>query len=1478
MRHFLLFFTLLLPGLLSSQAEAGTQESRCRYRPSREFLLSRNDSCYQITSEEADRAFGLRCWDEAMALYRAAKSCTDANQTARSLMNRRIQACRDSSEQELRRSEQQARRQFLHAAAANLADDAEERLKEYDRSFAYRLAEFAGQYIAPGPNPDCINTLLEAWYYVPPVQPGTAGYQDLQVPFCYQLDYDLGSNVQVRFGGKGKYLKLYAYAPASRQLLSWDAATMKPGKGMVVEEGLSHFDISPDGWTLMFYSDKNILFWRSSSEVFRLTASKIGRYCFSPSGDEFLYYDEKDGKIYSINMRDVFAQRKGGQRPGAQTLLQNVPYEVLGMAYYKGRIWLGGRDSLIVLQKGETETQWNPKKAIPWNQVAVSEAADLKIWPDRQAAFFIQYDRGGIARRSDSLNSVVRVPLAMEADLPVSAGAGVSLRGTPLAIKEDASLAAFSDSERDLMYLLTTDAGAMRHGAFLQPDDRFNPMSGSFSADGRWFAAATDTGTLKLWALTELRNDSITSLAGEVRAVFSQDQEYFSRYDNKTLWICATEQPDKPIFSVPDIPENTLVCATGKNRIAYYSGGNNLTVKSGSAAKTWDLPVDDGTEPIAAFDENEKLIAYSVRADSLVIRSLENGEIIAGRTISGSVGMLKFIPRSETVLVVQNDPTQSYMENQIIAKVWNYNTGERAQTIRLHGYAIYLTAVASGGDQVAFTDGKDIRVFHLDNLLDESARIRPNEQQYVTALAFHPDGSTLAAGYNDGMVIVWDLATGEPRFHLQTKNAWIEQLSFSPDGSRLRIKNIDGYLFSRNIDPAVIRATAQTSYLRLLAFTPEQIQSKGLEKALDYSGNFQRLAESGDLPLIRSFFEYYRQQALSSNNIDQVRSYFSSASRLYSKLDDPVTQRALRPTMHEIYEDYIWKLLLREKNDEASRVVNDFYRLFDKPLPAYKSGAFASLLRNDFAGAARQYAEWTIRMYENPAVQPYFWSALDSFQQKFRQLNEYNLLSPQQTDCICSIYSRILDIKYLCGQFAKPGAVSFDAETRLRWNIFQNVYISSGVYNYSQKVRMLEAALEDAKMLYRRNAGTWRNQLERTTLELAKAYTERGVFEQGNILSAALYQEALHLLDTFGRFKSDEPARQKALVNNYLKLGDYFLSTNRLADAIKQFESGLAVTNQLLQAAPADSLPAYRNDHLAPLYTELGLAQLFQGKTSDANASFRQAYDAYTYGLYAYFFGHVALLEGNETEARKQYGEIYTAQQLGDVLFIISRLADHFPEQRARLEAIIPDLRKSVLDAHPEISPDDADYRFAVQKSGYARTNEQWTDALVWNEKSLAIAERLANQPESSEQLKSQLVDAMLSESFYLLYTGKTDPGAYDKAIATVEKAEAYLEKNNFYYQYRDWLLTNLAHAYLLRNGRGDREKAIEHYRTFAGMVSYGQDHWELLQKDFRDLHRAGIRWPNLKEVVMAIKPDNTELTREDWKDMGVEMPADGGR
>ena len=116
---------------------------------------------------EADRAFRDSCWDDAAKLYRAAKTCADANQTDRERMTQRIEACEEAAKDELLQKEQKAIRTARHAIAANRANDAMDLLRQGERSLAWRLADFANYYIAPDDNPDCLNAMYEAYFYTP---------------------------------------------------------------------------------------------------------------------------------------------------------------------------------------------------------------------------------------------------------------------------------------------------------------------------------------------------------------------------------------------------------------------------------------------------------------------------------------------------------------------------------------------------------------------------------------------------------------------------------------------------------------------------------------------------------------------------------------------------------------------------------------------------------------------------------------------------------------------------------------------------------------------------------------------------------------------------------------------------------------------------------------------------------------------------------------------------------------------------------------------------------------------------------------------------------------------------------------------------------------------------------------------------------------------------------------------------------------
>lgn len=67
----------------------------------------------------------------------------------------------------------------------------------------------------------------------------------------------------------------------------------------------------------------------------------------------------------------------------------------------------------------------------------------------------------------------------------------------------------------------------------------------------------------------------------------------------------------------------------------------------------------------------------------------------------------------------------------------------------------------------------------------QSLHTLEGHQSPVRALAFSPDGQTLASGDDDALVRMWDAATGEERYRLEGHESPIVELVFSPDGQTL---------------------------------------------------------------------------------------------------------------------------------------------------------------------------------------------------------------------------------------------------------------------------------------------------------------------------------------------------------------------------------------------------------------------------------------------------------------------------------------------------------------------------------------------------------------------------------------------------------------------------------------------------------------------------------------------------------------------
>jgi Tol biopolymer transport system component len=102
----------------------------------------------------------------------------------------------------------------------------------------------------------------------------------------------------------------------------------------------------------------------------------------------------------------------------------------------------------------------------------------------------------------------------------------------------------------------------------------------------------------------------------------------------------------------------------------------------------------------------------------------------------------------------------------------------------------------------------------------------------VYAVAFAPDGKTLAAGCWDGTVRLWDLATGKELRPFTGHEGWVKSVAFSPDGQTLASGGQDGSV--RLWDPATGRE------LRRLG------GHEGWIRSVVYSPDGQRLVSAGD--------------------------------------------------------------------------------------------------------------------------------------------------------------------------------------------------------------------------------------------------------------------------------------------------------------------------------------------------------------------------------------------------------------------------------------------------------------------------------------------------------------------------------------------------------------------------------------------------------------------------------------------------------
>lgn len=1477
------------PKANTTRAVLAEIEPRRRYQAERDFLQNTDEKCFQITFEQAERAYRGGYWDDAAALFRAAKNCADANQQARQQMSERIIACRDAAEDELRRKEQQAIREARQAIASNRADDAQELLANEDRSLAFRLADFANQYIAPDDNPDCVQAMFDAWYYTPSEKSKQRDGELYRPIFCYELADNLGENVRLKFEKQKDGTQwLWAFVPKSGDMFAWEMPSMKlvqifgTGEG----NGYAGFDFSPDGETMLFWGNQFFELQRGM-RTFRLEVPSVANWCFDPKGEDFFYENPREKRIYALSVREVFAQyaRKGGKNTNTYTLpvtsrefVSGVPEGLLAMRYESGKMWLGFRDRVEVLGKSGAGQPWQREAVYAFGEAVKPtehlSSADLwmQILPKERIAILASlYETWSIS-----------MPQRIEGQ-PLSPKVNFLQNARPLGLSntgDQMALNKWREAPGDEFWLFGPREGdtLLRQTSISLAD--WAIKRSAFSDDGQWFCAPSNSGDVYAWALqgaptsrsaqlpTQLHD--WVALSPDGNRVFTAVFDSLAVYDmdaagsepvfwNKGVWHRGVSDEWAFVQASPDSAE-----------LRHLS----------DERRRYRFPLRNPDSLSFLFAASEDHVAYLTQWNRIEVRELKTGRLVASRTFEGAggtIGELRFVPGSQDLVVVQQFAMGEAEIGYSNVKVWSPpKVGEKPRALRLQDYAVRKLALDQGGHLAAFSDGRDIRVFDLQNPENELFKIKITQFDEIQAIAFRPNSNLLAAALLTGEVIFWDLSSGQIALRLQALPSadlvrWYKEVAsigFSDGGARLRLATTDGRIFSLEIDPYFIRSAAQDEHRRLVSFSSEHIRRYNLESALYYPGNFERLAESGDAPLVRSFFLHFQQQADESNNIEQVREYCQRALYLYERLSENA-QETWRASISEMYTGYALKLLFRNNLDEAASVIAFIRQRFGEEVIWLESPL--ALMRRDFAAAASGYTKFFLVREEDgwPMLAATGWIA-GSMEGILLQLVDYELLDSVQVDCLCSMMSLSGLFEKLCpGGKTHPVRFLSPAD-RSRWEIYQKRYAANESARHAVKAAQLEAALRQAQQA----AGIEPIIKEAVVADLAEVYRNWGVFEMDSPEALAHFAQASRLLEEWGAFKSaPDTLRLSLLTSNYLTWGAHLSKAGKFGEATEILNLGLHAAQRFSElVSDTATLRPYYDHFVGPLYEQYGTARLLAGAPDEAQKSYEQAAVYFlTYGLNSLYLGNVAAVQNDDVQAFIEYGGIQNAEQAGLALAMLDRLGGQMPAGRVRLDSLAERLVGALgRTLKLPLGLAEIAYWRARYHAQYASAQGDWAAALEWATRTLRATEQILNLPNPSEEWRTRWLDEYLNQSYRLLCARWRDEAALAQSIRYAEQAEAFLADSSasFYYASRELLKTNLAHALVLRGQAGDRARAVEAYRAFLASHadSRGYDNWDLLQKDFRDLHRAGVQWPDLRGLIEQIKPAGVELGASDWK------------
>jgi len=344
-------------------------------------------------------------------------------------------------------------------------------------------------------------------------------------------------------------------------------------------------------------------------------------------------------------------------------------------------------------------------------------------------------------------------------------------------------------------------------------------LSVAFNHDGTLLASGGADGAVRLWRVNSLHSAGFWFTGGQNFSVaFSPDGKTLATgnlTDTVQLWDVATHQPiGNPLagYSIAFSPNGKILA----------TGGYDHTVRLWSVPGCTGMAILGHGKPVhsVAFSQSGAILASGSSDGTVRLWDMPTQQPAGSLAVGQQVRSVALSPNGE--ILATGDATSDSSGN---IRLWSVHTHRMLALLRTNDLGPVLAVAFSpeGNTLASGSAGGKIRLWDVRTYRQLGKELTGTQGQ-VNSMAFSPNGSTLASGGSDARVRLWDVHTHHQIGALTGTQGAVNSVAFSPNGMTVAGGGADDTVRLWNVHThhqIGSPLTGHADHVRSVAFSPD---------------------------------------------------------------------------------------------------------------------------------------------------------------------------------------------------------------------------------------------------------------------------------------------------------------------------------------------------------------------------------------------------------------------------------------------------------------------------------------------------------------------------------------------------------------------------------------------------------------------------------------------------------------------------------